>query len=214
MKKTLLVLAIALVPGVALATKYQKKIVDGWYDGATLGSSVNPDNPAVNAGSINAGTAATGVTVVEKGDGVHHTTELTLADLALESVSNGDDANGVLLYTLPAGAQGVEGVRLNVSFLASNGDSVADTPDVGIGTTKANGSVAVLGGTAAFENILTGQTFNDSNGTAETTIGLDVGLGIDTSGDKTVYLNYADGWANGTDLTANGTIILDWIFFE
>lgn len=158
-----------------------------------------------------AGTPATGVTAVESGHGDWHKTVLTVST-TLPAIAGGANlAVGKLLYTFPAGAVIVEGSQLNLAITQSEGNITADTPDGGIGTTIGSGVVAVLGGTAAFENILTGQTFNDCNGTAElktiTTV-----LAIETSGDHTVYFNVADGWAASGDAAAAlaGTVTLFW----
>ena len=92
----------------------------------------------------------------------------------------------------------------------------ADTPDVGLGTVIASGVVSVLSGTATFENIMTGQTFNDCNGTAEvkTTVATSspFALVVETADAHTVYLNVADTWAGADDITGTGTIIIDWTF--
>lgn len=119
-------------------------------------------------------------------------------------------AVGKLLYTLPAGACVIEASRLNVA-IAGAAAIQADTPDIGLGTTIASGVVAVLGGTAAFENILTGQTMTDCDETV-TDAAVGTQLVIASGGDHTVYLNVADGWAAGGDAAADvyGRVILHW----
>lgn len=215
MKKQLLALGLVLSTGAAFATKYLKKPVVSAFNGATLAVKTNVDEPSVVAGTINSGTANTNVTAQEGGSAFQHITTLSFNDITLPAIAGaGNVANGLLLYTLPAGAQGIESIRFNVSLQADNGQVLSDTPDVGVGTVKAGGAVAVLSGTGTFENILTGQTFTDVNGTVAKTIGLDVGLSRDTSEAKTIYLNYADGWANGSNLTANGAVIIEWSHFE
>lgn len=157
------------------------------------------------------GTAATGVTAVEYGDEYMHTTVLTV-DTVLPPIAGGADlAIGKLLYTLPAGAILIEGAHMSLAITQTDDNITADTPDGGLGTTIASGAVAVLGGTAAFENILTGQTFDDCDGTPEVKT-VDTRLVIEASDDHTVYFNVADGWASDGDAGAllTGTVVLRW----
>jgi len=153
------------------------------------------------------------ITTYERGDGSNHTTYLVLNAFEMPAITGGvDQGLGHLLYTFPAGAITVvsaEFVDLNLDEL--DGNITNDTPEVGLGTTIASGAVAVLSGTAAFENILTGQVAPDCNGTdfdASDTSGLSIAA-ID---DHTVYLNMADGWAAGgeTNLPVSGTIKIVW----
>lgn len=162
----------------------------------------------------NLGAAATGVTATEYGDGINHVTKLTFSAKAVAAVAGAaDEGIGVLMYTFPAGNILVRAAYMSIA-LGDTADLIdADTPDGGLGTTVASGAVALLSGTAAFENILTGQTFNDVNGTAEVKTVSDQPLTIAAGGNHTVYLNLADGWA-GADagVTATGTIVLEWTF--
>lgn len=158
------------------------------------------------------GIPASGVTAKEYGDKYNHTTVLTVQS-AFPAIAGGANlAVGILAYTLPAGAIVVNKSRLRVAVSGATAIQ-ADTPDVGLGTTIASGVVAVLGGTAAFENMLTGQTMTDCNGTA-TDVALATELVIASGGAHTVYLNIADGWAAGGDASAdvNATIIIDWTY--
>ena len=158
------------------------------------------------------GTPATGVTAVEEGSGNIHKTTLTVST-TLPAIAGGADlAVGKLLYTLPAGAVIVDSAYMSLAITQSEGNITADTPDGGLGTTIGSGAVAVLGGTAAFENILTGQTFADCDGTAKVKTVADQPLAIETGGDKTVYFNVADGWAASGDAAAAlaGTVVLFW----
>lgn len=167
--------------------------------------------------NANVGTAAAGSAAVEIGDGNHHTTILTVST-TLPAIAGGADLGvGKLLYTLPAGAVIVNSAKMNLAITQSEGHINADTPDGGLGTTIASGVVATLDGTAAFENILTGQTFNDCNGTAEVKTAIPtaaIPLIIESGGDHTVYFNVADGWAASGDAAAAlaGTVVLDWTF--
>ena len=103
---------------------------------------------------------------------------------------------------------------MSVAITQTEGNITADTPDVGIGTTIGSGVVAVLGGTAAFENIITGQTAADCDGTATVkTIGGQL-LVVETGDNHTIYLNVADGWAADGDAAAilTGRVVLNWSY--
>lgn len=172
-----------------------------------------PDTSNANVGAI---PVLSGLTVAEYGNETTHKTVLTFANAAVGSpLSAANLGFGTLIYTLPAGACLVKASKLDLA-LQGTGTVDADTPDVGLGTVVASGAVAVLSGTATFENILTGQTFNDCNGTAEvvtakaTTSPFE--LVIETAGAHTIYLNIADGWAGADSLTATGTVTIEWDF--
>lgn len=161
----------------------------------------------------NTGVAATGVTAVEHGDGIHHKTTLTVA-ATLGNIPGGADLGlGVLLYTLPAGVINVRSTYMSLAIQQVDGNITADTPDVGIGTTIASGVVAVLGGTAAFENLLTGVAADDCDGTAELSQ-VQTDLVIAAADNHTIYFNCADGWAASGDTGAGvaGTLIIEWDF--
>lgn len=165
--------------------------------------------------SYGVGTAATGVTAVEYGDGVTHKTVLTVSS-TLPAIAGGAALGvGKLLYTLPAGVQAVKVSYMSMALTAADGNIDADTPDVGIGTVIASGAVAVLSGTATFENLLTGQTATDCSGTATVkTAGPTAGtpLEIAAGGAKTIYFNVADTWAASgeTACPIAGTVIIEW----
>ena len=164
----------------------------------------------------NIGTPGTGVTAVENGDGYNHTTVLTV-NTTLPAIAGGAPlAVGKLLYTLPAGACVVNKAYMSLAITQTQGNINSDTPDGGLGTTIASGAVAVLDGTPAFENIITGQTFNDCNGTVEVKTIADQLLVIEASGDHTIYFNAANSWTAGGDSAAllSGTVVLDWNFMN
>ena len=168
--------------------------------------------------SRNIGTANAGVYAVEYGDAHCHTTKLTVN--AVNSLTVADSAaicDGYLLYTFPAGDLVVDWTYMSMAVTVGSPQLVNDTPDVGIGTVIGTGAVATLDGTATFEDLITGQTANDANGTAE------VASLIPTAGAAfvilaaaahTVHFNVADTWANDTsgDLTADiaGHVIIQW----
>lgn len=162
----------------------------------------------------NIGTVATGSTVVEWGDGFNHTSVITVST-TLPAIAGGANLGvGKLIYTLPAGAVMVRAAYMSVAITQTQGNINADTPDVGLGTTIASGVVALLSGTAAFENVMTGQTAANCTGTA-TVETVTASLDIEAADDHTVYINVADGWAASGDAAAllTGTVVLHWQFF-
>jgi len=179
---------------------------------------------AVNLSSIptvdvrNVGAANTGVTAKEYGDSYNHVTVLTVSQG--NALTTGDSANladGYLLYTLPAGVCVIDYSYMSMAITHDDAASKTDTPDVGIGTVEGSGAVGTLDGTATFEDIITGQTANDCNGTATVKTALPtaaVPFVIAAADVHTVYFNAADGWANNTVQTADiaGTVVLVWRF--
>jgi hypothetical protein len=162
--------------------------------------------------TLQVGIAATGVTAIEHGTYNHKVTVLTV-NTTLPAIAGGANlAVGKLLYTFPAGIILVKASHINLAVTQTEDNITADTPDGGLGTTLANGAVAVLGGTAAFENMLTGQTFADCDGTAKN-VTLQTPLVINAADNHTVYFNIADGWAASGDVSAllTGTVVLEWI---
>lgn len=169
-------------------------------------------NNAFLQGNLGAATAAYVSNVEEIGDKRSHTTVLTLTG-ALPAIAGGASLGvGRLLYTFPAGAIVVQSAYMSVAITQTQGNITADTPEVGLGTVIASGAVAVLSGTATFENILTGQVAADCNGTATVKTVADQVLVIETAGAHSVYLNVADGWAASGDTAAiiSGTVVLKW----
>jgi hypothetical protein len=164
--------------------------------------------------SKNVGTAGTGVTAVETSNGTYHETILSFTALDLINPAGAANlAGGALIYTFPSGDVTILGSTISLMVdEASGATNTADTPDLGLGTVIASGAVATLDGTATFENIMTGQTMNDVNGTYEnasvTTI-----LKIASASAHTVHLNIADGWAgDGAMVQATGFVYLRWVY--
>lgn len=168
------------------------------------------------AGKGTAATPATGtITVNETGVDSHMVTTIDIAYLALIVTTNANKADGKLLYTLPAGNVIVKRATIALGITGTAALNAADTPDVGLGTTVASGSVAVLGGTAGFENIMTGQTWTAACAGVVQQASIATTLAIATAGDHTVYLNIADGW-DGIDagMKATGRVIIEWAFMS
>lgn len=161
------------------------------------------------------GTPNTGVTAFEYGDTRRRFTKLTFTNLAIGN--SGGAANlalGKLLYTLPAGAIIVKSAHMSVALTGAGATIDADTPDGGLGTTIGSGANALLSATAAFENILTGQTFDNLTATVETKTVGDQVLVIESGSNHTVYFNLADGWAGAADITATGTVVIEWVLLN
>lgn len=218
------------VDGVTAGTAAANKavVLDGSKGIATITSATittlaatTVNATAVNAANLkttgNVGAAATGVTATEYGDRHRHTTVLAV-NTTLPAIAGGANlAVGKLLYTLPAGAVLVHAAHMSLAITQTEAHITADTPDGGLGTTIAAGAVAVLDGTAAFENLVTGQTFADCAGTAKVAAAVPTAgtpLLIAAAGDHTVYFNVADGWAADGDAAAllTGTVTLCWDF--
>lgn len=131
---------------------------------------------------------------------------------AFPDIAGGADlAVGKKAVSLPAGKRLINGSSIDLALKHTQTHVSADTPDLGLGTTIASGAVAVLGGTAAFENILTGQTMNDCNGTVESTQ-VTTQLVIAAADSHDIYVNVADGWAASGDdaLALSGTFEFWW----
>ena len=155
--------------------------------------------------------AYTGVREETKGGPAQYVTTLHI-DTSLPAIAGGAAlAVGKALFSFPAGRIIVHGTGMNLALQQTEDNVTADTPDGGIGTTIGSGAVSVLGGTAAFENMLTGQTFNDCDGTAEV-LTLGTQLVIQAADSHVVYFNVADTWAADGDaaLGLSGTVTIVW----
>ncbi len=155
------------------------------------------------------GTAGTGVTARTTGDGRNFVTVLDCTGLVYDTVATASLAIGKLIYTLPAGAQFIEVGYMNIA-LQGTGTVDADVPEVGVGTVIATGAVAVLSGTATFEDIIDSAVASDCNGTASVQL-LTPDDSLSIAADvKAVHLNMADGWAGEDDITVTGTVSIKW----
>jgi hypothetical protein len=155
----------------------------------------------------NVGTPGTGVKATEEGDGIWHKTTLLVASDVIDAFTVGDNAAlgvGYELYTFPAGAIVVDSARMSVELVAADAATDDDTPDVGLGTKVASGIVSVLGGTAEFENLITGQTAVDLQADTILTKSQASQCVIESAeADRSVFLNLADTWADSTDQTVD-----------
>lgn len=176
------------------------------------------DTPTFNGlkTTLNIGTAATGVTAVEYGDGWDHTTVLTV-NTTLPSIAGGAAlALGKLLYTLPAGAVVESLSYISLAITQTTGHINANTPDIGLGTTLASGANATLAAVgAATTNINTKTVATNCTGTA--TVNTDSLLtNVDAANDHTIYANVAASWAALGDpaATLTGTVVINWQFLN
>jgi len=164
--------------------------------------------------NANVGTAGTGVTALEFGDGFNHVTVLTLTAAALTPTIPADaEGAGVIIYTFPAGVY--VGTAVHMDITAFTADSATNAVDMGVGSLISSGDIATLT-TATMEDWLTGQTVADisSPATEKSTI-MTAGapLLFEAGGSHVVHLNVAGTW-NNTVATADatGTITLYWTF--
>ncbi len=162
------------------------------------------------------GTASTGVTATEYGNGRDHVTVLTLdSAFALPSVPGGAAAaTGRALYEFPENAAiEVKSVLLKVGLT----DSVhaIDAPEIGVGTAIGAGIVATLdlSGGGDSENMLIGTASTAMDGTvviATQATGLMIGL----TANEIAYLNIADAafQAGAGAATAAGSVTIAWSY--
>lgn len=211
--QTLEVATISIGETTVTATAAELNLLDGSAV-ANSTASVAPVLDSAKRLRTNAGTgtAGTNCTAVEYGDGLNHTTIITMTGVAATIGDNASLAGGALIYTLPAGPIVVNGATMSVAMTLTTGTPKTDTPELGMGTTQGSGVNATLGDVGAgAENILGPAVANDINGTAELLTGAP-GLKIETADAHTVYFNYADGWADvdNTAATLTGTVVLNW----
>lgn len=192
----------------------QDGVLVGTFD--TSGFTANTLRHRVNLGTTPVGT----VSIVEYGDGKDVTTVLTLTNFIVGALA-GAAANlgvGNIVYAYPAGQHFELVYSFSNIVLTCAGTAVAT--DTGLGSVIASGAIAVLSGTATFEDRLTGQTINTAAGggaavsaLTAATAGIGTGISLNVAASvKNIFLNSAGAWnANNTgNLTASGTIVLKW----
>lgn len=176
--------------------------------------------------ATNVGTVTTSSTTVaeEHGDGVNHITKLTMTAFAVGT--SGDNASlgiGAKFYTFPAGTIEINEATI-VGGLTAAISVTTNTPEVGIGTVIASGAVAVLSGTATFEDVIDGNTSTTGGDTVAPDVaggtfykgaGTRLPVMIKTTGGKArdLFLNCAVAWADVTApgaVTFTGVITLKW----
>ena len=166
---------------------------------------------SISGDVLNPGTPATGVVAVETGWERNHVTTLTLSSLGLTIGDTTSLADGVLIYTFPAGVIVVDSAYMSVAITLTTGTPTTDAPDVGLGTVIGVGAVSDLSTPSTFEDIMTGQTATDVGGTA-TVATVQTTKIIEVGDDRTVHFNIADAYTNVDDTaaTASGTVVLKW----
>lgn len=174
------------------------------------GCSLNQDPGLV-------GVAQTGVTAEEWGDGFRHTTVLTV-NTVLPAIAGGASLGvGKLLYVLPAGAQIIQAANMQLAVTQTQGNINANTPVVGLGSVIASGAVAVLSGTATFQDVAVGKAAANCTGTPTVQTSLATaspfGLVTESGGVKNVHANVAAAWSASGDAAAKltGTVTLQWL---
>lgn len=165
----------------------------------------------------NVGTAGTGVTAVEYGDGFNHVTVLTVTAAALIPTTVPADAEGIgfAIYTFPAGVYTGSGIHADLTAFTGTGLAATNAVDFGLGSLISSGDIATLT-TAAMEDWLTGQTIADISSPADEKSTIMTG-GADLlfeAGDSHVLnLNMAGTWNDTfTDPLATATITIYWTF--
>jgi hypothetical protein len=156
-------------------------------------------------------TTAGSITVSEFGNAGGYKTVIDLVNVPLiVTTAAADLAAGKLLYTLPDGDIVIKSAAIALGLEGTAALVEDDTPDLGIGTVIATGAVDVLGGIATFENIMTGQTIADCQGTVKVAA-VDTILPVLAAAAHTIHLNVAAGWA-GADagVKVSGRIVIEW----
>ena len=169
------------------------------------------------------GTVGTNCTVIEYGNETYHVSSITVTGVAYVIGDTAALGIGALIYTFPAGIVHVQVADCSVGLNLTTGTPTSDTPEIGLGTTIGSGANATLGAVdAAAENIAGPSACDDIAGTAEAFNSLTAEgtktntLVIAAAADHTVYLNFADTWANvdNTAATATGTVRLAWTLLQ
>jgi len=170
---------------------------------------------SVSSTNIHVGTAASGVTAVERGNDVFHQVTLSV-NTTLGAIAGGAALGlGKKIYDLPAGAVVTGLAYMSVAITQTQGHINADVPKVGLGTVIASGAVSVLSGTATFQDILAGVSATNCTGTP--TLGLtNTPVLKAAAAARSVYLNVAATWAASGDAAAllTGTVVLDYVFMK
>ncbi|KKK93840.1 hypothetical protein LCGC14_2688850, partial [marine sediment metagenome] len=160
-------------------------------------------------GTLGAGASS----VTHTGDGRKNTAYITLTAEALTVGASATLGVGLLVYNLPAGNITITNCFLSVALAGVT--ILDDTPEFGVGTVIASGTVSDLGTPATFENIMIGAAMTDTNGTVDIRQVATV-LNVLTGGAHTVHVNFADIWGANTDAVAaiTGLLRIDYVFNE
>ena len=187
----------------------------------TLGhaGTVITSTPAFRTGANN-GTAGTGTTAVEYGDGYNHVTVLTMTSSTVLDTDIDDDETisvGVILYTFPAGVY--VGHSIHADLVTITSGDLDNAIDYGLGSLIGSGASATLNGTT-MEDWLTAQTIAAASSPAtevSTLMTAGNNLLFEDAGSHVLNLNMGAVWnsAGSTDnhtVYAQGTVIIAWTF--
>lgn len=165
----------------------------------------------------NVGTAGTGVTAVEYGNGYNHVTVLTITASALSPTTVPADAEGIgaIIYTFPAGVYSGNSIHADLTAFTGTGFAASNAVDFGFGSLIASGDITTLS-TAAMEDWLTGQTIGDISSPAtekSTVMTAGAELLFEDGGSHVLNLNMAGTWNDTfTVPLAVGTVIISWTY--
>lgn len=185
------------------------------------GAAALPTGAAITTG------ATTALTKHYKTSPLGGLIKLTLTNFAVGTSADGASLGiGASLITFPTDTLVMAPFIQGTFTLADDGQTTAG--ECGLGTTIASGAVAVLGGTATFENILGGtatSAFSDAGttstatfiapatGTIKAAITEGIALRTTTPG-LAVFFNFAAAWDAGLDaaaaLTFSGTVSFEY----
>jgi hypothetical protein len=171
----------------------------------------------------NVGTAATGVTATEWGDGHYNHVKLAFSALTIGTVDTGTGNNGALskvLYTLPTtnGAHYVVDLAtINLALSSTNGNLHANTPNLGLGTSAASGSISLISQTTNANDLFAGSTMTDVNGSTVFTTKVPTTKIIDLNAERNIRLNLAEKFGaadNGGVIKATGSVVFSYKVHE
>jgi len=162
-----------------------------------------------------AGTAATGWTAVEFGDGVHNRTILTKDASIVQAVAGAALSFGSKAYDFPKGQIKCTYGTIGFTISAPTG---TETPEVGLGTIVGSLDKTTLGAVGnAAEDVLDGTATAavTTEGTVESYLfTAEAGVLDGTVTAKDLYFNVAGNWAATENLTiASITVDLSWEFW-
>lgn len=149
-------------------------------------------------------------------DGINFKSVITVNQFTTNISADAALAFGQKIGVFPQGFIKIKDVLLDANLSTPTGLS-STAGEIGLGTVVGSGAVAVLSGTATFEDILTGQTMgnlvagtpNDETASVDTDSILD---GSSTA--KSVFLNVASTWNQtaAEDVTIDATATIFWTF--
>jgi len=149
---------------------------------------------------------------------VHYRCQLKSDLVIVSDVDNAAKGGGAKLFDFPDGYVTILGARIEGSLTTDVADLTSTAGELGLGTTVASGAVAVLGGTAGFENILEGAQPALSNFTAGNDLAVKQGGGIRAGAIGAFgsaagcFLNVASTWGNvasAADVSAKSGMVIE-----